>query len=278
MSELANIETVAVNDTELHFIELGSGEPVIFVHGSQGDYRTWLPMVEAFAHHYRAISYSRRYHYPNAWTGSGLDYTVGLHADDLIAFIEALHLAPACVIGNSFGAYTTLVAAIRRPDLFQKIVIGEPPILPWLKEIPGGQPYFDGFMKNAWLPAKQAFQDGDLEQGLRLFVNGVSGPGEYDRLPEAVRTRFLQNARSLEAETLSPDYFTEITPEQIDQIQVPMLLLKGENSPKMFHLIIDRIAECASRAQFVTIPNASHAIYSGNPEGYYQAVDKFLHG
>jgi pimeloyl-ACP methyl ester carboxylesterase len=94
------------------------------------------------------------------------DYSVSLHADDLIGAIEALHLAPANMVGNSFGAYTALAAAIRRPNLMCKLVISEPPILPLLKEIPAGGAYWDAFMENTWLPAPQAFQDHNLEQGV----------------------------------------------------------------------------------------------------------------
>ncbi len=269
-------KTVPVNGVDIHYIEQGSGDPVIFVHGSMGDYRTWQAQVEAFSPKYRAISYSRRYHYPNEWIGSGRDYTAGLHADDLIAFIQALGLAPVNVVGNSFGAYTTLLAAIRRPNLLKKIVIGEPPILPWLQEIPGGQAYFDGFLNHAWLPAKQAFQENNPEQGLRLFVDGVSGPGDYDRFPASVQAKLMQNVRSLEAESLSPEYFTEITPEQVRQIRVPMLLLQGENSPTMFHLVIERLAKAAPQAPLITIPKASHSMASGNPVVYNQVVMDFL--
>ncbi len=278
MPNQVNIKTVQANGQDFYYIELGSGDGVIFVHGSMGDYRAWQPQLEAFSRGFRAVAYSRRYHYPNEWRGSGLDYSVSLHADDLIAFIQALNLAPAHVVGNSFGAYTTLMAASRRPDLFKKVVIGEPPILPWLKDIPGGQTYYDSFMNNAWLPAMRAFQSIKPEQALRLFVDGISSPGGYNQLPEPVRARFMQNARSLEAETLSPDYFTELTPQQVGSIPVPMLLLTGENSPKMFHLVIERLAASAPQARLATIPNASHSMPSGNPQAYNQVVMDFLTG
>ncbi len=276
MLNQVDTKTILVNGLDIHYVEQGSGEGLIFVHGSMGDYRSWLLQLDAFSPRFHAIAYSRRYHYPNEWTGSGLDYTVGLHADDLVAFIQALDLAPVNVVGNSFGAYTTLIAAVRRPDLLKKIVIGEPPILPWLKGVPGGQVYYDAFMNNSWLPARQAFQSGNPEQGLRLFVDGIAGPGGYDQLPDFARTKFMQNARSLAAETLSPDYFTEITPQQVAQIPVPMLLLQGEISPKMFHLVIDRLAGSAPRARMVTIPNSSHSLPSGNPQAYNEVVMDFL--
>jgi non-heme chloroperoxidase len=56
---------VRVNGLTLHYIERGQGTPVVLVHGTLGDYRTWDGQLEAFSKGYQLISYSRRYHYPN---------------------------------------------------------------------------------------------------------------------------------------------------------------------------------------------------------------------
>ena len=277
MAEQVMPKTITANGAEFSYVEKGTGGPVIFVHGSLGDYRVWMRQVMTFSEKYQAISYSRRYHYPNPWTGTGTDYTVSLHADDLIALIEALDVGPVNVVGNSFGAYTTLVAATRRPDLLRKLVIGEPPILPWLKTQSAGKPYYDAFMRTTWEPVTRAFQKGDLEQGVRLFINGVSGQhGVFDHLPAQARQLMLDNALSLSAETASPGYFTEITPQQVEQIPVPMLFLRGQNSSKMFHLVVDQLIQAAPNAQNATIPDASHSMPSNNPPVYNQVVIEFL--
>src|SRR5215467_310760 len=49
----------------LHYVDEGSGVPVIFVHGSLRDGGYWADQIGPFAKHYRAIAYSRRYNYPN---------------------------------------------------------------------------------------------------------------------------------------------------------------------------------------------------------------------
>ncbi len=277
MNEQITPKSVLVNGAELHYIERGSGDPVIFVHGSLGDYRTWMPQFEPFAQRYHVISYSRRYHFPNAWVGDGTDYTVDLHARDLIGLIKTLGLSPIRAVGNSLGAYTVLAAAALRPDLFTRLVIGEPPILPWLKEIPGGQPVWDEFMRTTWEPVTLAFQSGSLEQGVRLFIDGVSGAaGWFDHVPDPAKQRMLENARSLSAETASPGYFTGLAPQQVEQIATPMLLLRGESSPKMFHLIMNRLAECVPNGQPATIPHASHSMPANNPLVYNQVAMEFL--
>ncbi len=53
---------IDANGTRLTYVDEGRGAPVVLVHGSLGDYRTWAPQVPFFAQHYRVIAYSRRYH------------------------------------------------------------------------------------------------------------------------------------------------------------------------------------------------------------------------
>ena len=42
----------------LHYVEQGSGMPVVFVHGSLSDYRYWDTQLTAFSGRYRAIAYN----------------------------------------------------------------------------------------------------------------------------------------------------------------------------------------------------------------------------
>jgi len=51
-------------------------------------------------------------------------------ADDLIQLIEHQHSKPVIAMGHSFGAHVSLIAANKRPDLFEKLVLIEPASLP----------------------------------------------------------------------------------------------------------------------------------------------------
>lgn len=47
---------------ELHYLEQGSGQVVISVHGGLADYREWLPAAQFLLPGYRTITYSRGTH------------------------------------------------------------------------------------------------------------------------------------------------------------------------------------------------------------------------
>src|SRR6476660_9523421 len=104
---------IRVNDVELHYIEQGQGEPLILLHGGQGDYRSWEPQMKVLSPQYRVISYSRRYNYPNNNPFTAKYHSAYTEADDLAAFIRRLKLGRVHLVGTSIGAFTALVLAVR---------------------------------------------------------------------------------------------------------------------------------------------------------------------
>lgn len=273
----APVFSVEVNAARLAYVEAGRGDPMVFIHGSLEDLRIWRRQVEAFSAGYRVVAYSRRYHHPNAAPGAGdPPYTAGIHAADLAGLIEALDLAPAHLVCSSFGGCVALMLAVARPELVRSLALAEPPLIPWLPDLPGGAPLAAAFLAGAWEPARRAFQQGDLEQGVRFFHAAVMGSGVFDLLSPAGQRMILDNAAEMRAETLADDYFPAFTPADAARIDRPVLLLNGERSPRLFHLINDELARCLPRAAQAVIPHASHVIHAGNPAAYDAAVCGFL--
>lgn len=269
---------VAVNGAELAYVEQGEGEPVVLVHGSVNDLRSWGAQQAALGERYRVIAVSRRYHWPNPQPGDDDRYAISEHVADLAALIDALGLAPAHLVGSSFGAMTVLALAAGRPDLARSLVLGEPPLLPWLRETQAGSALFDAFLSEAWEPAGEARERGDGEAMVRIFIDGVIGPGTFERLPPPVRASMLDNAAEMAAELQTPleAYFPPLTCQDLRRVHVPVLLLDGEKSPRMFHAIQDAVAACLPDVGRATIPNASHGMHLANPDAYNATVRDFL--
>lgn len=277
MTERVPSATVRVDDTDLAYVSQGEGEAVLFVHGGVNDYRSWYNQLPPFAERYRAVSYSRRYHWPNSQPGEGAICRIDQHVADLGGVIEALELAPVRLVGSSYGAMTALTLTIARPELVHSLVLGEPPLLPWLARTPEGVELMETFLASAFEPARAAFAEGDSEAGVRSFINGVIGPGAFDRLPPQARAMMLDNAAVMGAETTTPpeQYFPHISPDDVRGLSVPVLLVEGDISPRMFGLITDELASALPNAERVTIPSASHGMHNQNPTAYNEAVLAF---
>ena len=264
-----------VNGTTLAYVEKGAGTPVFFIHGSVADFRSWRPQMDPFSSRFRAIAYSRRFHSPNP-ASAGSDYSASLHAADLGGLIRAVGPGPAHVVGSSFGAYAALILAAREPGLVRTLILGEPPLLPWLPRIPGGQEELDFFLREAWEPARRAFKEGDRESGVRYFVDGVLGPGSFDKVPLSARAGLLANAAEIMADAAPEGFFSPLGLEEVRRIRVPVLLLNAERSPRMFHLITDELARCIPQAARILIPAASHSMHLDNPRAFNDSALSFL--
>ncbi len=276
MADQQRIKSVLVNNAELHYVESGEGPPVVMVHGSLSDFRTWGFQRRFFSKQYRVIAYSRRYHYPNAMPAGRSDYSVGLHAEDLSALIRALGLGPAHIIGSSYGAYASLIMAARHPELVRTLVIGEPPMFPLLKTDKEGAHLLRAFLKQVWEPSIQAFEAGNLEEGSRIFYEGITSTGAYEKLSPSARNGMLENALPLKAEAISRVRFPDFAKHDAERIQAPCLLLDSERSPRLFHRITDMLEGMLPRTERGVIANASHSMHTDNPKEYNERVMKFL--
>jgi pimeloyl-ACP methyl ester carboxylesterase len=179
-------------------------------------------------------------------------------------------------VASSYGAFVCLYLARQQPELVRALVLGEPPILPWLIDIPGAGDIYYRFGLETWQPAERAFQQGAMEQGVRLFIDGVTGAGTFDRLPPPARQAMMDNAPEMKLETSSADYFSKFTCEDAAQVTAPTLLVTGEHSPKMFHLITDEVERCLPNSQRASIPRTAHIMHVGNPQAYNEKVLEFL--
>lgn len=281
--------TIEVNGQELKLLEQGNGKPVLFVHGSASDYRTWDCQVSVFAEHYHVYNYSRRYHYPNAREGEITDYTVSLHARDLKELLQKLNVGPVNVVASSYGAYIALETALDNPELVQTLVLGEPPVLPLLISDPDNpiqvlslllSDFSAGlsFMKfglKIVKPAQKAFREKKMEEGVRIFVDGVIGEGAFESLPPEIKAGIMENAPALKAEWLGPG-FSEFPKARAVKLQTPILFACGKHSPKFFYAITDRLHKLLPVSQKIIIPDASHDMHADNPKFYDEKVLEFL--
>lgn len=283
------MKTIHANNYEFHYIEEGKGNPVIFIHGSISDYRTWENQLPVFSKKNHVISYSRRYHFPNQEPGANSDYSLIQHVDDLASIIHSLNLKNVNLIGSSYGAYIGLLTAIKHPDLIKTLVLGEPPIISliiknpdnplhvsslFIRDFATGKSFLK-FGMTAMKPAQKEFKKGNMKEGVRLFANGVLGDGGYGKLPKDVKVAIMENSKALKAELLG-EGFPEFNKKAAVNLSVPTLLLKGEKSQRFFGGITDKLLELLPKKDLIVIPESGHDIHSDNPEVYNKTVLEFL--
>ena len=271
-------QKLTVNGTELHYLDVGEGDPLVFVHGGLSDFRTWRPQMEPFAARYRVIAYSRRAYYPNPFPPDYTECDMMQHVSDLASLIERLGLGQVRIVANSYGSYISLVYALHHSHNVSAMALAEPPIHPLLRLLPDGEQLFQEFMRETWRPARAAFDTGDMEEGVRLFVEGAVGDGEWEKLPHKVREAMMPNAPEMAVATRTPlsVQMTTFTCEDAARIVTPTLLLYGGNSPLKYRLINDELYRCLPNVERAIIPGAAHVLHSHNPQEHNRVVLNFL--
>lgn len=273
-----NFKDIDIGDIRLAYIEQGHGIPVVFVHGGgPTDLRTWSQQIEPFSERYRVIAYSRRYHYPNPWGGVGPDLNSTIvQAGDLAALVKALRLGHVHLIGFSFGADIALRAAVDHPELLRSLVVVEPALISWLTDLPTGVDLFANFAREM-LVAKKAAQSGDLEQGVKHFMDALMGAGTSDEIPPSILERLRANARLIAFEpTEISDAVSDITRIEAAAIQTPTLMLTGDESPEWLLLVSEELKRCLRNVELAKIRNSSHLLHVMNPPEFNTAVLTFL--
>jgi non-heme chloroperoxidase len=202
-------------------------------------------------------------------------FSVTIHARDLAAFIKAINLTPVHLVGHSYGAFIAFLVARDHPEAIRSLTLGEPPIMPLLKTTPEGDALLNAAITRS-IATSEAFKQGNDEEGVRRFVNGVLGEGSYEKLPPPVLKRLMDNAQELKGEASSRNLHPPTTCEDVQKVKAPTLLIDGERSPKMFRVINDRLEHCLPSVERATIPAASHQMEVENPQAFNETVLAFI--
>jgi pimeloyl-ACP methyl ester carboxylesterase len=284
------VETVEVNGTELAYLEHGQGPPVVFVHGGFGDYREWELQVPAFAASFRTIAVSCRGAWPNRKLEANERITLDTFVEDLAAFIGALDLAPVHFVGHSSpGGFGGLLLAHRHPELVRSLVLLEPPAFPLLgvnipptprevlKLLARNPRAGIGFIKlgaRGIGPAMKAFDRGDDERGLRVFMTAVAGKERVAALPEETFQSFLGNLGPFKAQLRAG--FPPFREDDARTIRVPTLLVAGAHTPAPLTAVTDRLEAVLPDVSRLNIAGAGHNMFTTHPTEFNAGVIEFI--
>ena len=146
--------TVDAGGIKTNYLEAGSGDPVVLIHGSGPGvtaYANWRLVMPALAERFHVLApdmvgfgFSER--------PSDITYGVQVWADQVVAFLDAMGLQQAHLVGNSFGGSIALRVATQHPDRVGKLVLMGSmgvtfPITPGLESVWGYEPSFENMRK-----------------------------------------------------------------------------------------------------------------------------------
>jgi esterase len=267
------MQTLPVNGYDMAYLEVGDGPPLVCVHGTLGDFRSWSAVVGPLSKQRRVIAVSLRRFFPEHWDGVGDDYKMAQHVADTIGFIEKLDPEPIDLMGHSRGGHISFRVAQQRPDLVRRLVLAEP----------GGEPdasldpaVGSGPSQRASRIAMSAdkIAAGDIDGGLMIFFDTIEGDGAWGRLPAAPKQQLRDNATTLigqVGENRKPYSLADA-----ESIKTPTLFVGGAETKGSLPGVLRALAAHVPDSQTAMISGAGHWMFEQAPEKFCEIVLGFL--
>ena len=238
---------------------LGSGPPLVAVHGGTADRSRWAPVADALTERFTVHVYDRRGRGDSAAEVEG-PYTMDLETQDLLAVLADLG-EPVSLLGHSYGGVLGLTA-LPRTSLIASALLYEPAYGP------------------AVMPAEvlervdELVRAGQREAALETFYRDVVAidPTPLRELPiwqariAAVHT-IVREGAALGYQP-NPADFTEVT--------APVRVLLGTTSPSPFREAAERSVAVVPGADLVELRGQGHGMIDADPAGFVEQVLAFF--
>jgi len=256
---LPRAKVMELSGYHAEYLEHGEGEPVVFVHGTLSDYRSWGYYLVPMSENHKFITYSRRYFGTQDWPDDGENFKSKIHGEDLIEFVEALDIGPVHLVSWSTGVIPAMLAALERPELFKSAIHYEPVDMAIFENQAVDQEQMDDWGQR-WQAYDEAMDSGDLELGVQRFVEIVfqSGLNGFKDERESIKEVFRQNAATVVIEHAEPDHTRwTLNCDVVGQTTTPSLIVKGDQTHYFYARLAELFADC-SDSQLVTILGVNH--------------------
>jgi pimeloyl-ACP methyl ester carboxylesterase len=246
-----------VRDTQIRVLRGGSGPPLLFLHGASG-HTGLLPFLERLSQTFDVIVPE----HPGFGASDDppwLDRPADL-AYFYLDLIEALKLERVHLMGTSLGGWIAAELAVRNTSHLASLTL-----ICAVGIAANGAPADDMFRMTAEENARRFYFDPErVRRRLELF-------DKADR-------RVLVRNRSTVVRLAYPDFVNPELAKWLHRVDVPTLLVWGENDGLVPRRFGEAYRESIRGASLVIISRAGHAPFDEQPDAFLSAFDNFLKG
>ena len=246
-------DTVRANGLDINYLREGAGPPMLLLHGATSmagfdwgaqrpllrtDFTLYMP--DARGHH-RTV-----YDVGQGWSRTAL-------VDDAVAFVDALGLERFHVLALSMGARTAVELAVREPKRVLSMLV----IAPALRPEPAAS-----VARARMDPDKVLREEPDWAADLQERHDPYQGEGAWRRLLDVIRE--------------DSQHLTEVMPEELRRIRLPVQLVVGDNDPWVPLEEAVRVKRQLPDGKLLVVPDCGHVVEAERPGIFNPAMTQFF--
>ena len=110
-----------IDERAVNYVEIGSGPPLLFVHGLSGRWANWLENIPEFARDHRVIAVDLPGFGDSEMPREKI--SISGYGEFVCRFLDELGIESAILVGNSMGGFISAEVAIKRPEKVEKLVL-----------------------------------------------------------------------------------------------------------------------------------------------------------
>lgn len=249
---------------QAHYMEQGDkeGVPVILLHGYTDSWFSFSLAMPHISSRLRLLALDQRGHGDSDRPDTG--YTLGEFARDVLAFMDAVGLTTAAIVGHSMGSFVAQHVAAMAPDRVERLVligsgttIQTPGVIDLLQEIAG-------------------FQDTMDEEFVRRFqTSTVHRPVRADFMERVVADSRRLSASAWHA--ILEGLATSPRPD-FSKIAVPALVVWGDQDYFFVRSEQEGLVALLPTATLKVYPQCGHSPHWEHPQRFAADVEAFLAG
>jgi pimeloyl-ACP methyl ester carboxylesterase len=262
-----------INGVNLYWELTGSEGPLlVLIHGSWGDHNNWNAVVGELSKTFRVLTYDRRGHSKSERKEE--QGSLDEDASDLLALIKHTGASTAHIAGNSGGASVALKTAAKYAQIFETLVVHEPPLFDLLKGNAEATPYLQAVNSHVAAVIRH-IENNEIEQAAKLFVETIAmGPGGWQKLPVQGQQTFIYNTPTFLDETKDPENLM-VDLIKLSSFNKPTLLTQGTQSPAFYLKVLDQLAKAIPTAIRKSFEGAGHVPHITHPKEYVEKIKDF---
>jgi pimeloyl-ACP methyl ester carboxylesterase len=251
----------------LNYFEQGrpSGAPVILLHGVTDSWRAFEPVLDRLPDTIRALAISQRGHGASTKPEDGYRYAD--MAGDVTAFMDALAVPAAVIVGHSMGAMVAQRFAADHPSRVAGLVLMG--AFRTLHRNTGIQQFWDSALSTLTDPV-----DADFAREFQLSTLARPVPPEF--LNMVVHQSLLVPARVWRA-TFSGFLETPDFSHELRRLQAPTLIAWGDLDAYAGRANQEALQAAIPGSRRVTYPGAGHAFHWEDPQRFVDDLLTFIY-